>query len=100
MPRRVVADVHSGVQWITRGDDDLSPGPLIVTDDRLAEMFFVLAGSHDLMTLLTEGAEPAFQFRERRLDTFPTMIQRSGSAWSLHRAFVYFMPPLRRTQVD
>ncbi len=100
LPDRIVANVHSGVHWLTRDEDDISPAPLVVNDERLADSFYVLTGDADLMAAITEGADPAFPVQERRLDAFPTIIQRSGSAWSLHRTFFYYMPPLRRTQVD
>lgn len=100
LPHRVVATVQSGVQWLTRGDDDIGPAPLVVTDDRLSASFYILTGNDELMAALTEGADTAFPIKERRLDAFPTIIQRSRSPWSLHHAFFYFMPPLRRTQVD
>ena len=91
---RMAVEVHAERQWLARGHDDITPEPMTVSDERLTETFYVLTGSASLIASITDGADASLPIQERRLDTFPTLIQRSGSAWSLTHAFVYFMPPL------
>jgi hypothetical protein len=70
------------VQWLTRGPDDIAPA--IVNDGRLADTFYVISGAETLISALAEHPDPSLPIMERRLDSFPTLIQRNGAPWAVH----------------